>query len=150
MGRMAEAGPATELSSQTGPLPKPDATNPSRTSGSLLGPCSTDLDRSRFLRIGAGQDVSESDGAEVHTRRTWAGANPETELPSQTGPAHLELAPQRYRTQLIRYRRISHFSYLLLISCIPVVNDNVDYDIFYLSYDILRFHIYLKSYRNHS
>jgi hypothetical protein len=87
MGRMAEAGPATELSSQTGPLPKPDATNPSRTSGSLLGPCSTDLDRSRFLRIGAGQDVSESDGAEVHTRRTWAGANPETELPSQTGPA---------------------------------------------------------------
>ena len=85
MGRMAEAGPATELSSQTGPLPKPDATNPSRTSGSLLGPCSTDLDRSRFLRIGAGQDVSESDGAEVHTRRTWAGANPETELPSQTG-----------------------------------------------------------------
>ena len=63
---------------------------------------------------------------------------------------HLELAPQRYRTQLIRYRRISHFSYLLLISCIPVVNDNVDYDIFYLSYDILRFHIHLKSYRNHS
>jgi hypothetical protein len=31
--------------------------------------------------------VSESDGAKVHTRRTWAGADPETELASQTGPA---------------------------------------------------------------
>jgi hypothetical protein len=39
------------------------------------------------IRIGTGQNVSELDGAEVHTRRTWAGADPETELASQTWPA---------------------------------------------------------------
>ena len=41
---------------------------------------------SELICIGAGQNVSESDGAEIHTRRTWAGADPETEQASQTRP----------------------------------------------------------------
>ncbi len=86
---------------------------------------------------------TEYDKAKAQTK-DGAGGGPAEER------AHLELAPQRYRTEFIRYRRISHFSYLLLTSWIQVVKHIVDYDISYLSYDILRFRIDLNSYRSHS
>ena len=63
---------------------------------------------------------------------------------------HLELAPQIYRTQHIRYRTISPFSSLSWTSRIPAVKDIVDYDNSDLSYDMLCCCIHLGSYRSDS